>query len=480
MFGGWGNGSGGNDIANQTFEFQAFNLDVKGFENLEIVVDGVVIDPTDNAVVATNDAVVTGAEDAVVFGSVLDNDSVPDGVGTVELVTGPAQGNLTFNGDGTFSFDPGNAFDHLAAGETATETFTYRVTDADGDVDEGLVTITVTGTNDGPVAAADVVGNALEDTPLTIPAADLLANDTDADVNDVLTIGAVGDPVGGTVALDGNGDVVFTPAADYSGAASFTYTAVDVAGAQSTATVTFEIDAVADQPTLTVQDVTGQAGQPVTLDIASALTDTDGSEILGLTVSGLPAGTLLSAGTANTDGSFSLTAGDLAGLTATLPSGAQGDIDVTVTATSTEQTNGASAAVTAAFVLTLPAGNAAPTDIVLDADPIPENETGWIVGNLTVVDPDVGDTHALAVSDNRFEVVGGQLKLKDGVALDFEATPSVSVDVTATDAGGLTYTETFVVTVEDVVNSPMISDPLHRNDCCVISDGGGALSGGLK
>lgn len=32
-----------------------------------------------------------------------------------------------------------------------------------------------------------------------------------------------------------------------------------------------------------------------------------------------------------------------------------------------------------------------------------------------------------------------------------------------------------VVTVEDVVNSPMISDPLHRLDCCVISDGGGAI-----
>jgi acetyl-CoA C-acetyltransferase len=32
-----------------------------------------------------------------------------------------------------------------------------------------------------------------------------------------------------------------------------------------------------------------------------------------------------------------------------------------------------------------------------------------------------------------------------------------------------------VVTVDDVVNSPMIADPLHRLDCCVISDGGGAL-----
>jgi acetyl-CoA C-acetyltransferase len=32
-----------------------------------------------------------------------------------------------------------------------------------------------------------------------------------------------------------------------------------------------------------------------------------------------------------------------------------------------------------------------------------------------------------------------------------------------------------VVTVEDVLNSPLIADPIHRLDCCVISDGGGAI-----
>ena len=432
------------------FTFSAFGLKAKEFENLKVVVDGVEIDPADQGVTANDDTFVTAGEDAAVSGSVLTNDLVPDLVASVTLVSGPAQGDLTFNADGTFTYDPGQAFNHLGAGETATQTFIYRVTDADGDSDEGVVTLTITGTNDGPVAAADVIAGGVEDMALVIPAGDLLANDTDADANDVLTIAAVGAPQGGTVAVDGNGDVVFTPAPNYSGPASFTYTVVDDAGAQSTATVTFEIEAAADQPVLTVQDVSGQAGQPLALDIAAALTDTDGSEVLSLTLSGLPAGSLLSAGTANANGTFTLTPGDLAGLTLTPPTGVSGDVTVQVTATATEQSNGASAAVTTAFILTLPVANQAPDDIALDNSHVLENEKGWVVGSLSVSDPDAGDSHVLAVSDARFEIVAGQLKLKDGLALDFEATPSVSVDVTATDAGGLSRTETFVITVDDV------------------------------
>ena len=432
------------------FTFSAFGLKAKEFENLKIVVDGVEIDPADQGVDAVNDLFTSAEEDSVVTGNVLANDSVPDLVKSVTLVSGPAAGSLTLNADGTFAYDPGQDFNHLGAGDTATQTFTYRVTDADGDTDTAVVTIKITGTNDGPVAALDVVANGLEDTALVISAGDLLANDTDADANDFLTIGAVGNPQGGTVALDGNGDVVFTPDANYSGPASFTYTVVDSAGAQSTATVTFEIEATADQPVLTVQDVTGQAGQPLALDIAAALTDTDGSEVLSLTLSGLPVGSLLSAGTSNANGTFTLAPGDLDGLTLTPPTGVSGDVTVQVTATATEQSNGATAAVTAAFVLTLPDANQAPSDIALDASPVRENEPGWIVGTLSVTDPDAGDSHTLAVSDARFEIVAGQLKLKDGVTLDFEATPSISVEVTATDLGGLSRTETFVVTVEDV------------------------------
>ncbi|NBG97148.1 hypothetical protein GTQ45_15530, partial [Pyruvatibacter mobilis] len=78
-----------------------------------------------------------------------------------------------------------------------------------------------------------------------------------------------------------------------------------------------------------------------------------------------------------------------------------------------------------------------------------ENAAGAVVGTLTTTDPDAGDTHTYAVSDDRFEVVDGQLKLKDGVSLDHEAADTISLDVTTTDAGGLSRTETFTISVSD-------------------------------
>ena len=51
-------------------------------------------------------------------------------------------------------------------------------------------------------------------------------------------------------------------------------------------------------------------------------------------------------------------------------------------------------------------------------------------------------------------MVDGQLKLKDGVALDHEGEPSVSVQVTTTDAGGLSFSENFTITVENANEAP--------------------------
>ena len=60
---------------------------------------------------------------------------------------------------------------------------------------------------------------------------------------------------------------------------------------------------------------------------------------------------------------------------------------------------------------TNPPANGAPTDINLSSATISENVAGGVIGMLSTVDPNAGDKHTYSVSDSRFEVVNGQLKL---------------------------------------------------------------------
>ncbi|MEZ0223143.1 MAG: cadherin domain-containing protein [Alphaproteobacteria bacterium] len=98
--------------------------------------------------------------------------------------------------------------------------------------------------------------------------------------------------------------------------------------------------------------------------------------------------------------------------------------------------------------------NHAPTDLSLSNASVNENAAGAVIGTLTVTDPDAGSSHGLTVDDARFEVVSGQLKLKAGQALDYETAHTVTVNITATDQGGLQYTEAFTVNVNDVLEGP--------------------------
>ncbi|NBB83653.1 MAG: hypothetical protein GVY28_09640 [Alphaproteobacteria bacterium] len=122
-------------------------------------------------------------------------------------------------------------------------------------------------------------------------------------------------------------------------------------------------------------------------------------------------------------------------------------------------------------------GNAAPTAIALDGASVAENAAGAVVGGLSATDPDAGDSVAFAVDDARFEVVDGQLKLKDGVALDHEAGETVSVTVTATDAGGLSTAQTFDLAVGDVNEAPV---SIALDGASVAENSAGAVVGGLS
>ncbi len=100
------------------------------------------------------------------------------------------------------------------------------------------------------------------------------------------------------------------------------------------------------------------------------------------------------------------------------------------------------------------APNTAPAGLTLTGDGIAENAAGAVAGVLSATDAE-GDAITFSVApDSLFEIVGTTLKLKDGVAADFEAGATLPVAVTATDAKGASATTVVTVAVSDVDEAP--------------------------
>jgi hypothetical protein len=104
-----------------------------------------------------------------------------------------------------------------------------------------------TGTNHAPVAVADTGYVTMQNAPLSIGAAALLANDTDSDSN-TLSVTGVSGGVNGTASFNAQTNTVtFTPTAGYTGAASFTYTISDGLGGTANANVSLTVNAAPNQ-----------------------------------------------------------------------------------------------------------------------------------------------------------------------------------------------------------------------------------------
>jgi hypothetical protein len=97
------------------------------------------------------------------------------------------------------------------------------------------------GANTAPVATDDSGYSVSRNSSITLSIASLVANDTDAN-GDSLTISAVGGAVNGSVVLNAQtGTIVFTPSANYSGSASFTYTLSDGRGGSDQGAVSLTV-----------------------------------------------------------------------------------------------------------------------------------------------------------------------------------------------------------------------------------------------
>ncbi len=98
-----------------------------------------------------------------------------------------------------------------------------------------------------------------------------------------------------------------------------------------------------------------------------------------------------------------------------------------------------------------PPQNSAPTITMSATASVEENVAGAVITSVTTSDAD-GDTVTVSVDNERFEVTGGNLKLKDTEFLDYEANSSIEVTVTASDGDDST-TATITITVNDVTTS---------------------------
>jgi VCBS repeat-containing protein len=206
---------------------------------------------------------------------VLANDTDVDAADTKRVVAVSSPGVAAIvqvppSGNGV-TFYPNRSYEHLKAGESVVETFSYTMEDSFGLQSTATVAVTVNGQNDAPVAVTDSVTVAKNAGPVTI---DVLINDTDVDAGDTKTVVGVdgsetpgwieliliygvgvgqwhpGTPaIQGTVSVSADGSsVTYDPgdafaslSAGQTAIESFRYTMVDSAGAEQTGVVVVTI-----------------------------------------------------------------------------------------------------------------------------------------------------------------------------------------------------------------------------------------------
>ena len=247
--------------------------------------------------VANDDSATTMVDTAVTV-VVFANDTDADGDQLfMSQYTHPTNGTVKWNPGYTVTYTPNARF-------VGTDSFTYNVWDGTSASNYATVTITVTSDNDAPVAVTDTA-ETTEDTAVTV---EVLANDTDAD-GDTLTIATTTNPTDGTVTVNGDSTITYTPSADYHGTDSFSYTVSDGTTDSTAATVTIAVAAVNDDPiarddAFTIDEDTQLVGN-VTVDNGSGA-DSDIEDTLtpdALVVQNVAKGSLH----LSTDGSFTYT-----------------------------------------------------------------------------------------------------------------------------------------------------------------------------
>lgn len=484
------------ETSDETATFPTLGLQISGVES--VVFAGAIPDPELTPALSVGDGIedgsvalsltLDGPVDSPMLSVSVTLDGVPEGAvltaadgteypGGAPIVLTPAQlGDLSIalapDSDADFTLSATVDSENRLTGEQAGSTLTGTVS-VSGVADDPIVTVSnAGGSEDGLIGLSISVAQG------------------DSDRSETLSVALEGLPVG-SILTDANGTLLdpsdvpvdalsgltLQPPQNFSGTLSLSVVATAMENGNS-ATVsqdfTVSVAGVADAPDLDVDSVlVGEEGGVLPIEISAALNDTDGSESLTVTVTGLPDGFQLTDGeTAYSGSPVQIPQSALSSLSLLPAAGFTGSVALTVTATA-EETDGDTASVSETVAITLGETAAAPALSILNATGA---EDGTIPLSITAAPGGAGDTVSVTLSglpdgavltnavgesftESPVTLTPAQL---NGLAItppaDSDADFTLTVTATATDGeASESLSAQLTVTVDAVADTPSLT-----------------------
>ncbi|HBC3586908.1 tandem-95 repeat protein [Vibrio parahaemolyticus] len=350
--------------------------------------------------------------------------------------------SVSGNSNVLVSIENGIATISPTADWNGSETLTFTATDPSGESISQTVNFTV-----APVA--DIVADkatVVEDTPTIIK---VLGNDTFEGDGKVVSLDTNNGPANGTVSVNPDGSVTYTPNDNYHGADSFTYI-VTSGGVSESTTVNVDVTPVNDAPVATNDTAITDEDTPVTIDVLPNDTDVDGDKL-----------SIESASVPKEQGTVEVVNGKLV---FTPAENFNGDAEITYTVTDGQLTDEAKVTVTVNPV------NDAPTIKVDAVESITEDavNTDTVVAALTVRDTDTPeDQLAVSLENNSngyFVLVGNEVKLTqagvDAVNNDELNLKDLAISASVSDGVNPTASDSDSLVVNRVNDAPTVENAI--------------------
>ncbi|HCE5293243.1 TPA: tandem-95 repeat protein, partial [Vibrio parahaemolyticus] len=350
--------------------------------------------------------------------------------------------SVSGNSNVLVSIENGIATISPTADWNGSEILTFKATDPSGESISQTVNFTV-----APVA--DIVADkatVVEDTPTIIK---VLGNDTFEGGDQVVSLDTNNGPANGTVSVNPDGSVTYTPNDNYHGTDSFTYI-VTSGGVSESTTVNVDVTPVNDAPVAKDDIATTQEDTAVTIDALPNDTDADGDKL-----------SIESASVPKEQGTVEVVDGKLV---FTPAENFNGDAEITYTVTDGQLTDEAKVTVTVNPV------NDAPTIKVDAVESITEDavNTDTVVATLTVRDTDTPEDQLTVSLENNsngyFVLVGNEVKLTqvgvDAVNNDELNLKDLTISASVSDGVNPTANDSDSLVVNRVNDAPTVENAI--------------------